>query len=166
MIKNLPVLIIVLAFCACKKSAAPPTGSANFMTADINDTSQTFNTVVLAKNVPVSSGYLLAIACASTNTSAADVLSVSIDGMKPITTGTFTANFSGTPDFLPSMAFQHGDTTAYQEDVSGSHPITVTITSLTGTNVQGTFNGTLTLANGSGAFVKKVTNGKFNIDFR
>lgn len=53
---------------------------------------------------------------------------------------------------------------SYITDLSGAHPSTVTITSLSDKNVQGTFSGQLILNGGN--TVKTISDGKFNADFQ
>ena len=68
-------------------------------------------------------------------------------------------------DDLPALSFSQGTTLVYESDITGTYSSSIVITTLTKTNIQGTFTGTLTLQLGSGEATKAITDGKFNVNF-
>lgn len=108
----------------------------------------------------------MVVAGTSSTASTADVISITVDGDKPITTGSFSLSALSSSHYWPAVGYTKGGTIDYQEDITTTNPLNVTITSLTSTNVQGTFNGVLVLYSGTGAATKTIANGKFNVNFK
>jgi hypothetical protein len=89
-----------------------------------------------------------------------------VDGDTSITTCTYYIGPSGNTTNIPAMSYTQGTSLIYESDVTGTYASSIVITTLTKTNVQGTFTGTLTLITGSGATTKAITDGKFNVNFK
>jgi hypothetical protein len=160
------LLLALVLLASCKKSSSPtPTGGT--ITATVDGTPMTFNNVLVAKDTAYLGAYLLTCSGASSLTSSsAPELSLTVDGTSAITTGTYSIGPSGNTANLPAMSYSQGTTLVYESDVTGTYESSIVITSLSKTNVQGTFTGTLTLITGSGATTKAITDGKFNVNFK
>ncbi len=75
--------------------------------------------------------------------------------------------FSGTAETYATMDYgfnnNSGDTGTYSSPIAGTTSVgNITITSLSATNLQATFNGTLTLLKGNGPSTMTITNGGVN----
>ena len=159
------ILALVL-LASCKKSSNSSTPSGGTITATVDGTPMTFNNVLVAKDTSYLGAYLISISGISSLTASAPELSLTVDGPSAVTTGTYNLPPSGTITDVPALSFSQGTTLVYSSDVSGTYSSSVVITSLSKTNVQGTFTGTLTLSLGSGATTKAITDGKFNVNFK
>ena len=167
---KLPVQTLMLALvllASCKKSSHSSTPAGGTITATVDGTPMTFNNILVAKDTAYLGAYLLTCSGASSLSSASSPeLSLTIDGTSPIATGTYSIDASGNTTDLPAMSFSQGTSVVYSTDLSGANSSSIVITSLTKTNVQGTFTGTLTLTIGSGAATKAITDGKFDVNFK
>jgi hypothetical protein len=163
-----PVLLLTLFFLAsCKKSSTSSTTSGGgTITATVDGTQMTFNNILIAKDTSFSGAYALTISGATSLTSSTTELSLTADGASPVTTGTYTIGPSGITTDLPGIGYSQGSSPVYSSDITGAYSSTIVITSLSKTNVQGTFSGTLTLTIGSGATTKTITDGKFNVNLK
>ena len=160
-------LVLALVFLAsCKKSSNSSTPAGSTITATVDGTPMTFNNVLVAKDTSYLGAYLISISGISSLTASAPELSLTVDGPSAVTTGTYNLPPTGTITDVPALSFSQGTTLVYSSDVSGTYSSSVVITSLSKTNVQGTFTGTLTLSLGSGATTKAITDGKFNVNFK
>ena len=151
---------------SCKKSNHSSTPAGGTITATVDGTPMTFNNILIAKDTNYLGAYALTMSGISSLTSPAPELSRTVDGTAAVTTGTYSMNASGMTTDLPGLGFSQGTTLVYESDVTGTYPSSIIITTLTKTNVQGTFTGTLTLSLGSGATTKAITDGKFNVNFK
>jgi hypothetical protein len=159
------VALVLLASCKKSNHSATPTGGT--ITATVDGTPMTFNNILIAKDTAYLGAYLITFSGASSLSSAsAPELSLTVDGASPITTGTYSIGPSGYTADLPAMSYSQGTSLVYSTDVSGADSSSIVITTLTKTNVQGTFSGTLTLSVGSGAATKVITDGKFDVNFK
>jgi hypothetical protein len=161
-------LILALVFLvSCKKSSTSPTTSGGgTITATVDGTKMTFNNVLIAKDTSYLGVYALTFAGATSLTSSSPELSLTVDGTSPITTGTYNIGPSGNTTDLPGMGYTQGSSLIYESDITGAYSSSIVITSLSTTNVQGTFSGTLTLTLGTGATTKAITNGQFNVNIK
>lgn len=100
------------------------------------------------------------------NPATSDILTITVDGDRQIAAGSYSLTVTPTTHYLPALGYTINQTNNYMSDVSGTLATNVTISSITSTNVQGTFNGGVVLYNGTGAATKTITNGKFNVNFR
>lgn len=163
-IQSLILALIVIA--SCKKSSNSSTQTGGTITATVDGTPMTFNNVLVAQDTAYLGAYLITFSGISALTANAPELSLTVDGPSAITTGTDSITATGNTPNLPAIAFSEGSSLVYSTDASGSNPTTIVITTLSKTNIQGTFSGTLILAVGSGAATKVITNGKFNVNFK
>ena len=164
-LQTLMFAIVILA--SCKKNNHSSTPAGGTITATVDGTPMTFNNILIAKDTAYLGAYLITFSGASSLSSAsAPKLSLTVDGSSAITTGTYSLPLSGTATDLPAISFSQGTTLVYESDVSGTDSTSIVITTLTKTNVQGTFSGTLTLQLGSGAATKVITDGKFDVNFK
>lgn len=160
-------LLTFIVLSSCKKSSTnSTTPGGGTITATIDGTAMTFNSILIAKDTSYLGAYALTISGISSLSGSAPELSLTVDGTSPVTAGTYTLSSSSNTTDLPAMSYSQGSTLVYEEDITGAQTSTIVITSLSKTNVQGTFSGTLTLMLGSGPQTKTVTNGKFNVNFK
>jgi len=159
-------MLALVLLASCKKSSSSSSSGGGTITATVDGTQMTFNNILVAKDTSYMGAYALSFAGASSLTANTPELSLTVDGTSPITTGTYTLNATSPTTDLPGLAYAVGSSLVYGSDISGTNSTTVVITSLSKTNVQGTFSGMLTLQLGTGATTKTVTNGKFNVNFK
>lgn len=160
------LFMMFVIFTSCGKSSSNPNSGGGTITCTIDGTAMTFNNVLIAKDTAFFGAYALTISGASAISSSSTVFSLTVDGTSPIVTGTYNIGPTGNSTDAPALAYSQGSSFAYEEDISGTKESAIVITSLSKTNVQGTFSGTLTLMTGSGPATKTVTNGKFNVNFK
>ena len=170
---------VMLAFASCKKDSSKTITASNTITATVGGSNMSFNTGASAALATDSGAYVLAVVglTGSSTTSQSIVLGFLSD--KPFVKGTYTFDESTDPNtitVLPSIT--------YLTDMSGnessefdsnteidfgnstlSTTATVSITSISSTNIQGTFSGLL-VNDGDGTTTKSVTNGKFNVTLK
>jgi hypothetical protein len=155
-----PVVCSLLIFFSCSKSASSASGGS--ITATVNGSNQTFNTSALAISEAASGAYSLAITGFEGAANNSNQVTIGIAGSSPITTGTYTT-FGSAADEV-SMVYSLPGNIEY---AAISNAPQVTITSISTTNVQGTFSGILTLYSGtSSTTTESVTNGKFNVSIK
>jgi len=158
--KNLLILSLGFLgiFLSCKKSS-PSANSGNYITATVNGTNRTFNIGAEALVKSSSAGYSLAITGREGVAYDASQIVVNVFGSMPITSGTYSTGTTGTDQ----VSLEYALTNIATYTTTAGNP-SVTITSISSTNVQGTFSGVLTLTTGSApASTATITNGKFNV---
>lgn len=137
------------------------------MSATVDGVAKNFNNIVLAKIIDQGNGEYSMVLGGTTGTAASsDILTITVDGDRQIAAGSYTLTVTPTTHYLPALGYTINETNNYMSDVTGTLATNVTITSITSTNVQGTFNGGVVLYNGTGAATKNITNGKFNVNFK
>ncbi len=152
----------ILLFCtSCKKDSnvAPP----NTISATIDGVDESFDTNTFAgigNGASTLSSNLLIYGSNGSATNA-DLIKITLNLNQTIVKGSYTSG-SDAVGFV-SILYQHGPYSIvnpydYTTDPAGNQT-TVVITSITDTNIQGTFSGKLV----SGSAIKTVTNGKFNL---
>ena len=160
------LLLAFVLLASCKKSNHSSTPAGGTITATVDGTPMTFNNILVAKDTAYLGAYLITFSGISALTANAPELSLTVDGTSPVTTGTYSIDATGMTTDLPAMSFSQGTSLVYSTDITGTNPSSIVITTLTKTNVQGTFTGTLTLQLGSGAATKVITDGKFDVNFK
>jgi hypothetical protein len=90
---------------------------------------------------------------------ASNELEGQIQAQSPITAKTYTE--AGTTEMAGLAYFIYSPYSFYQQFGSATNPVTITITTITDTNVQGTFKGDIS----NGTSTKVVAGGTFNINF-
>jgi hypothetical protein len=154
------VSCILLVFISCKKDQG--IAPVNTISASIDGVDESFNTnpfAQLGEGITLNSS--LSIFGTNGSTKGADVLSITMITGQAIVKGSYTSGNNSVG--LVSIQYSDGPFSAanfnsYATDPNGN-ATTVVITSLTSTNVQGTFSGRLVYGSAS----KTVTNGKFNL---
>ena len=162
----IPATVILLFVYSCKKKSSSPSGTSGTITATVNGSPQTFNNILIAKDTTATGIYIITISGATSLTSNTTELGITIDGDSAIIKETYFLNSGGNSNDLPGLAYTVGSTTVYETDVSGADQTTITITSISANNVQGTFSGVLPLITGSGSSTATITNGVFNVNFK
>ena len=160
------LLLAFVLLASCKKSSNSSTPAGGTITAMVDGTPMTFNNILVAKDTAYLGAYAITISGISSLTASAPELSLTVDGPSAVTTGTYSLPLSGTATDVPALSFSQGTTLVYESDLSGTYASSIVITTLTKTNVQGTFSGTLTLSLGSGSTTKVITDGKFDVNFK
>jgi len=139
---------------------------ANTLSATVNGSAESFNTNLFGQN---GSGVVLnsdlAILGSNGSASGSDVLSITLTTNSTITARTYTNAPNGNGDFA-SIVYNNGtfslaNPNTYTSDINGNYLTTITIVSISSTNIQGTFNAQLLYTDGK--TVKSFTNGKFNV---
>jgi hypothetical protein len=158
----LPVCLLLI-FCACNKSASNPQST---IVADIDGQTETFNNNVIGIKLNTSGVYSISLIGYNGKDTGSEHMLITLGGPAPVTTGSYIfeapsgQNSCVIAYILANSAHGYGPA-----DLGGTNPITVNVTSLTDTNIQGTFYGTLALDDGSSPIHKIVTNGKFNVTY-
>lgn len=160
----LSVICISVLFFSCSKQVRTPV-AANTIKADFDGVTQSFPMKARAllsvatedHEVP----YAISIDGTDDDQRVSHSISIVINSDVPVAPRTYLYNCK---DYRQSTNVIYQENPSYfKYAASGSSPetIVITITSLTATNVQGTFRGTIA---GDG-HVKKITNGQFNVNF-
>jgi len=160
---SLFLFAIIFAF-SCNKNSSSPGGGTAAIKATIDGSSQTFNVGATASLVSFGSEQALSITGVQSNSNTAYLITLALmpSNGSSITPGTYTGNASS--DEVELTYAQASTGIAYQNDPTiSSSNATVVITSISSTNVKGTFSGTLVLETGSGAATKTITNGSFDL---
>jgi len=162
---TLLITVCILAVLAsCKKNSVAP---KNTISATIDGVPETFNTNVSAQlGTSVALNSNLIISGASSSAASSDGMAFEINSNSTIDKGSYINN--GAAGFMAITyskgPFSLSNPIVYSTDVNSVYPSNVTITSISNTNVQGTFTGKLLFTDGK--TVKTVTDGKFNIDIK
>jgi hypothetical protein len=157
-------ICIALAFSSCKKSSSDV--PANTISATIDGVDESFNTNPIAElGTAIRLNSNLLISGGNGSGTGSDSMAITIESNNTIVKGSYTNAGS---DFI-SVLYNNGpfslaNPTYYTTDVTGVYPTTVVITSMSSTNIQGTFSGKLLF--NKGTTVKTVTNGKFNLTIK
>ena len=175
--KKLTLLLaaIALVMLSCTKKAATKTNDVTppvitlGISATIDGTNETFNTIDSAGYNNTSTYYSLSIAATSSAADTADYLQLALFNKTAIDTGTYIVG-PGTynPPYGPLIVYKLKSSTNFANDYvidyTGAHTIQLHITAISKTNIQGTFSGTLVVAAGTWGATKTITNGKFNVN--
>jgi hypothetical protein len=167
---------LTLAFSACKKeSSKTSTTASNTITATVGGSNVNFSTSATAEVVIDSGIYVLAVQGVTGTSSSAQSIIVGVLAQGPIVKGSYTINSTTNPnvtvipaiDYTTSLSGNDGDLfeTNIDFDIPNDNISTttkVTITSISSTNVQGTFSGVL-INDADGTSTETVANGKFNV---
>ena len=165
--KNLRLLLlplcVLLVVSSCKKSSNKPTSTVGTITVNIDGAAQTFNVGATAHVDNTSGFYSLSLIGIQSATVAKSVI-VEVTSSSAIVGGT---TYTGTNSQADMSYTQVSGGAIYQFDGSNSASnATITVKSISSTNVQGTFSGTLELITGTGATSKALTNGTFNLNIK
>ncbi|HWD86660.1 MAG TPA: hypothetical protein VG367_00940 [Mucilaginibacter sp.] len=157
-------LLLIVASCKKKNEVVP----VNSISATINGVKMIFSTDVHATYSD--SGKSVALYGFDGPSPNGKIMQIGLSLNKPITTGTYASGVaSPSAPASPTMIYgavnyintpESGST--FITDASGMHASIATITSISSTNMQGTFSGTLISLNQSAT----ITDGKFNVNFQ
>ncbi|MDB5018170.1 MAG: hypothetical protein JWQ84_3002 [Mucilaginibacter sp.] len=163
------ILLLIVCFTSCKKDKA--ISISNTISATVDNIDKSFNTKATAtEGYLVGSGYILQIN-GTTADSIPENIFIIINSTANITKGTYPLSLgipNGYNDLSTSLSYNIGYLTFYPS-LNTALPNTVTITSISTTSVQGTFNANLTgheLSSSPIDINKTITNGKFNISIK
>lgn len=162
-IKTLILLTLmtgVITLNSCKKNDKEVTVSSS-ISASIDGTATTFNNALAITGTIGGEKFTNVQGTASNKA----VISITINGT--ITAGKTYSSAATKVSDRPVLLYAPDDNDDYMNDDSNTAKlVTVTVTSISATNIQGTFKGnvtnTISIGNGSGK-VKSITDGKFNV---
>jgi hypothetical protein len=144
---------------SCKKSSG---GSAPLQ-ATINGTVTNFGTDASGLTTSSSGEYIITIEGATGTASISSQLGVTISSTSPIVAGTYTdttiSNFGGI-QYVPSST---AGSSIFGSAAQKSHPTTVVVTSVSSTQIVGTFQGTIYAGQDTTTTPTTITNGTFNV---
>jgi len=149
---------LVLVFSACKKDSTKTTTS-NSITATVGSSNFNFSTAATAEVISGSGIYSIQILGSTGAGSSAQGVSIAIESDKPIVKGTYSV--TDTSSFTDITYVENPSVStpvSFSSQVTG----TVNITSISSTNVQGTFSGIL-VSNQDNTTTQILSNGKFNV---
>ncbi len=146
---------------SCKQNTSP-TNASGIISATVNDTAITFNTNATALYLGTNGKYNLVISGFAGTTGTSNEISISIGGGAPVGVGTYNDTGVGADKVTMLYGLPSG-----ASDFATRSDATVTITSLTSTNVQGTFSGVLSNYTGRATKATKAfASGKFNLQIK
>jgi len=169
---NTPKTILLL-FClqlilfCCNKNSPTP---LNTIIADVDGVTQTFSfndSANRANDINVYPGqtvYSANVFGNTTNAFKTNTIIISINLPQPITPGKYLFDNSNPQyDNIFISYAENPSNFDYIPDTRQPNPATITITSISSTNIQGTFSGDLF---GTLDSARKITNGRFNVNFK
>jgi hypothetical protein len=154
--------VLAIVFASCKKNSSGTL--ANSITATINDTPYVFNQDILDTTFYSSDSVLqIALEAQDLNLNTV-ILLFGVKNNKPLTTGTYGAFGDANHVFEFALSPFYSASDAYGILPPGSSKsVILTVNSLTATNIQGTFKGTIYFeGDTTSTEAKIVTNGTFN----
>ena len=165
----LPFFCLLLFFSSCKKKADGFV-TPNTISAVLNGQDIFFNNYAVAGIKAEGSGilsYVLSISGTSGTGASRATINLAVLSYTPIVSGVYVASDNGkeltTSQIIYEQAVPGSQLTdPFITDNNGHYPTTITITSISSTNVQGTFSGTL-IDSQDGPSLKSFTNGTFNV---
>lgn len=150
-------LLASVSLFSCKKdSDNSPTST---LTVTMDGSTKTFNNSLvgsLITNGGMSGLQILGFAGAAGSSDALYVTALSQTAIAP---GIYEDGQGATVAFVS----QAGGVTNYTNAISANNPLTITITSITGTNATGTFSGEIFLDGNTSSTKKVLANGVFNV---
>lgn len=155
---------ILVSLASCKKSSVAP---KNTITATIDGVTETFNVNAFAQlGTSIDLNSHLLVNGSNSSATGSDGMTIDINANTTIAKGTYINN--GAAGFM-AITYSKGPLSLsspniYATDLNSVYPSNITITSVSNTNVQGTFSGQLLFTDGK--TVKTVTEGKFNVDIK
>ncbi len=159
-------IALLLIYSSCKKS--DPVAPANTLSATVDGVAENFS---IGQTTYLSNGLApdadLSIFGSEGSGANSLNLAITIEANNTIATGTYTNADVNNAGFI-SITYSIGPATTnfdfYTSDPTAKYPTTITITSISNGNVQGTFSGQLPLYNGTA--IKTITDGKFNLNVK
>ena len=150
----------VITLNSCKKDDKEATVSTS-ISASIDGTATTFNSAIGLTGTVGGEKFTSVTGTASNKA----VISITLNGT--ITAGKTYSSAAANASDRPLLLYAPDDNDDYFNDDSNTAKlVSVTVTSISSTNIQGTFKGnvtnTISVGNGTGK-IKSITNGKFNV---
>jgi hypothetical protein len=166
--RTLFAFLAVVLFASCSKNSSDTDkNGSGAISAKIDGTNTTFNVNAKAMRNNGQGFYTIQIAGATgSEPSTANQITLAIASDAEITPGTYTEDAS-TNSKLGTIGYVTGGSETYTSDGSDTNPVTVIITSVNSTSIQGTFRGDvyLTTASGASSTKKVFSEGTFNVNF-
>ncbi|MBS1530165.1 MAG: hypothetical protein JSU01_07655 [Bacteroidetes bacterium] len=166
----LPAICLLLVFTSCKKKN--DVTPVNTLTATVDGINMNFNSNMTARidgNFTGTGNIDLVVEGFATNGSTNNMLGISFitANLNSITAGTYTAaNANNTPPIWAAITYNDNSSASTHNYLTYTTvPFTITITSISKTNIQGTFSGVVADLNNS-SNTKTITNGKFNVNIQ
>jgi hypothetical protein len=150
-------LLLVMSSCKKHSPSANGTGTIN---VTINGSAQTFNVGAIAHVDNTGDFHSLSLIGVQSAGTANSII-LEITASSPIIAGTYTAAGS-----QADISYTLASGSVYQFDDSEGSGATIVVKSISSTNVQGTFSGTLGKINGDGPATQTLTNGTFNLNIK
>jgi hypothetical protein len=169
--KKLFLFAVCLAFIwqSCNKNTAPVVAASSAISATIDGTNESFNTIDSSGYRNTATYYSAFISAKTATSATADKMELDIYSPNAIAVGTYSLTKNYNPPFGILIIYKINGSSNFANDYvidyTGNHPASITVSSISSTNIQGAFNGTLIAADNSGA-TKTITNGKFNVDVK
>ena len=161
----IPAITLITIFSSCKKDSSSNSTTSGTISADIDGTAVSFNFGDNAALDTISGEYTIAIAGFQSGVNVtSNEIGIGVGGAYPIAVGTYTDTSSIADNSTISYSIP-SDNSGYAAVGIAPFYGTVTITSISATQVQGTFSGVLGVGSGSSSTVPyhTLTNGKFNV---
>jgi hypothetical protein len=163
-------LAILLMFCGCKPedmltpiNGGGGGGGTGSLQVSMDGTNTTFNTSAIAALSNTSGFFTLQMLGFNGAAGTSSTLQVAVIRSSAIATGTYSET-NTTGDVVSVIYHDVSTSKTYQNFASATNPLTITITALSSTSVQGTFQGDI--FDISSLTTKKVlTSGSFNLHF-
>jgi hypothetical protein len=158
---------VVVFLCSCGKNPLLAPGSS--ISATINGIPEKFNFIDSVGYSNTGTWYTMTVTGKSSAADSADMIELSVFSKTPITTGTYSYLPTTQQELPPStvlIVYKLKSSTNFLNDYvvdSSAGPITITISQLSKTHVQGTFSGTLAVAAGDSGSTKVFTDGVFDL---
>jgi hypothetical protein len=155
---------VLAIFNSCKKNSSS-TGSGS-ISAMVNGNTKTFNTDAVATLSNAGGIYSLLVKGIGYSSGDTSSISILVGKSNPITTGVYTP--VGTAGVPVSVTYSPGYDREYSNDTARySYQPEVTITSISNSNVQGTFSGNLILYSGKTLVMSQsIGSGSFNVNIQ
>jgi hypothetical protein len=141
---------------SCKKSS----GGGAPLQATINGKATSFGTEASGLTSSGGGQYTIVVAGVSGTTSP-NAFSVTVESSSPIVAGTYTD--TSTTNFGGLQYIPYNTTNFFASAGQASHPTKVVVTSVSSTQISGTFQGTLYAGQDTTTTPETITNGSFNV---
>jgi len=167
-VKNLAFLLVVCSVAvlsSCKKSSSSVSGNTT-ITLTVDGSSKTFNTAATGQLTAFGGGQILVVSGASSAGGTPDIITLTVvSASGNVKAGTYTGSASGD---RAAVTYAPGGTgVVYTNDPSiGSTTANIAISSITSTNVKGSFNAAITPTNSAGTTIKIITGGTFDMTIK
>jgi len=160
--KRILLIIFILPFILSFNKGGHVLKHGNEISVDIDGHSTAFNNITIASHTPDYGTYTLNITAFVNNYSTGKIC-ITLKGLFPVKEGTYIKGLSSSGSHTPDISCTNQGS-VYQTDEYPVSPITITISSISGTHVRGSFSGRLYAHSPGQAGSIELTNGKFDVD--